>query len=76
MVSINRELNVDYFGIKIRKIEPVIKPVEGFKVKVSFFLGHPVLLSRPRSGSFGTMKLGRKLFWASLPSYVNVRVGI
>ena len=46
MASIDRELNADYFGIKIRKIEPVIKPVikpvEGFKVKVSFFLGHPV----------------------------------
>ena len=42
MASINRELNVEYFGIKIRKIEPVINPVEGFKVKVPFFLGHPV----------------------------------
>ena len=24
LVSINRELNADYFGTKIRKIEPVI----------------------------------------------------
>ena len=35
-------LHADYFGAKIRKIQPVTKAVEGFKVKVSFFLGHPV----------------------------------
>ena len=34
MVSFNRKLHADYFGAKIRKIQPVTKPVEGFKVKV------------------------------------------
>ena len=42
LVSFDRELHASYFGAKIRKIELVIKPVEGFKIKVSFFLGHPV----------------------------------
>ena len=41
LVSFNRKLHADYFGAKIRKNQPVIKPVEGFKVKVSFFFGPP-----------------------------------
>ena len=36
-------MNADYFGIKIRKIEPVINPVEGLKVKLPLILAHPVL---------------------------------
>ena len=34
LVSINRDINA-IFGIKMRKIEPTINPVEGLKVKFS-----------------------------------------
>ena len=42
LLSIDRELDVDYFGIKIRKIEPVINPVEGLIFKFPLILAHPV----------------------------------
>ena len=58
MVSFDRELHANYFDAKIRKIESVTKPVEGFKVKVSFFLGHPVVV--------GCRKFKWKMLWRVL----------
>ena len=43
LVLFNRKLPGDYFGMKIRKIEPVINAVEGPKLKFPLILAHPVL---------------------------------
>ena len=47
LLSTDRELTVDYFGAKIRKIKPLIKLVEGLKVKVTLFLNDPVTTNFP-----------------------------
>ena len=43
LVLFDMKLPGDYFGMKIRKIEPVINPVEGLKVKFPLILAHPVM---------------------------------
>ena len=42
MVLFDRKLPGDYFGMKIRKIGPVINAVEGPKLKFPLILAHPV----------------------------------
>ena len=55
----------DYFGMKIRKIEPVKNPVEGLKVKFPLILAHPV----------PTLKDARSLRYVSVcrPMYFGIK---
>ena len=42
LLPINRKLNGNYFGTKIRKIEPIIQFVEGLKATATLLLAGPV----------------------------------
>ena len=66
LLSTDRELTVDYFGAKIRKIKPLIKLVEGLKVKVTLFLNDPV---RFLITTHPYMALGITWLWCQSNSY-------